>query len=127
MRDLNQLQEEIRAFHREHNLSTAIEARALDLVSEVGELCKEIAKATDYGNKPFEPNEAFMLELGDVFFSLICLANTTGMSLEDAISSAMAKYEKRIAEKGQISSEVSSRQEESNQQQMEVNQNGDLR
>lgn len=110
MPDLNQLQEEIRVFTREHNLLTAIEARALDLVSEAGELCKEILKATDYGNKPFEPNEEFNLELGDVFFSLICLANTTGVNLEDALSSAVAKYEKRKAEKGDISSSMSHQQ-----------------
>lgn len=111
MRDLNQLQKEIGAFTQEHNLSTAIEARALDLGSEVRKFCKEILKATDYGNKPFEPNEEFNLELGDVFFSLICLANTTGVNLEDALSSAVAKYEKRKAEKGDISPSMSPQQE----------------
>lgn len=35
--------------------------------------------------------------MGDVFFSLICAANATGVDLEEALRKALAKYRARIA------------------------------
>ncbi|MEA1993664.1 MAG: MazG-like family protein [Euryarchaeota archaeon] len=44
-------QAEIKTFCKENNLKSPPEYRVLDLVSEVGELAKEILKMSDYGRK----------------------------------------------------------------------------
>ncbi len=82
-----------------HGLETNVVYRMLDLVSEIGELSKEILKATDYGNSGFQPGEDWEEELGDVLFSLICVANSTGVDLEQALSKVLEKYRKRIESK----------------------------
>jgi NTP pyrophosphatase (non-canonical NTP hydrolase) len=42
--------------------------------------------------------------LGDVVFSLICIANSTGVDLEAAVVAALKKYELRVAAAGSPSS-----------------------
>jgi NTP pyrophosphatase (non-canonical NTP hydrolase) len=76
----------------------------LDLTAEVGELAKEILKATSYGRQEFLPIETWHDELGDVFFSLICLANSTEIDLLKALNSALEKYQARLDESGKASS-----------------------
>jgi hypothetical protein len=71
--------------------------RALDLVSEVGELAKEILEGTDYGSALFEAPEGWTGELGDSLFALVCLANSTGVDLEAALNAALEKYRERLA------------------------------
>ncbi len=65
-----------------HRLEVAVPFRLLDLASEVGELAKEALVATSYGRAPFRPTEGWPGELGDALFSLICLANSTGVDLQ---------------------------------------------
>jgi len=74
------------------------------LVSEAGELAKEILKSTEYGKKPFRPTGAWNDELGDVIFSLICLANRTNVDLETAVIQALKKYQHRVESKGDVGS-----------------------
>ena len=45
-------QQRVAAFAQQHNLLHEPATHALDLVSEVGEVAKEILKATDYGQRP---------------------------------------------------------------------------
>ncbi|MGB3635550.1 MAG: MazG nucleotide pyrophosphohydrolase domain-containing protein [Rubrobacteraceae bacterium] len=67
----------------------------MDLPSEVGELSKEYLKDTNYGREPFDgPSDSWQDELGDVLFSLACLANSTGVNLEVALREALDKYER---------------------------------
>ncbi len=87
-----------------HGLETSTEARLLDLVSEIGELAKEALKATGYGRGAFAPTEAWAGELGDTLFSLICLANGTGVDLEATLRAALEKYERRLALRGEVGS-----------------------
>lgn len=74
---LLEYQKAVQEFVTANLLETPIEFRLIDLVSEVGELGKEILKLTNYGQKklelPFEEAEAtsFSEELGDVFFALV--------------------------------------------------------
>jgi len=93
---MKDLQEKVRAFAQVNNLSPEIQVRLPDLVSEVGELCKEYIKITEYGKKRFTPNEDFELELGDVFFSLILIANSAGIDLEESLDRCLQKLEKRF-------------------------------
>ena len=43
-------------------------------------------------------------EIGDVLFSLICIANTLGINLEKSLIDSMEKYQKRFDKKGNIGS-----------------------
>ena len=51
-----------------------------------------------------EYNQEFKSELGDVLFSLITVANTFDIDLEDALQEVLSKYEKRL-KKGSAGSE----------------------
>ncbi len=94
------LQQAVAEFVTAHGLETSTEARLLDLVSEVGELAKEALKATGYGREAFAPTEAWADELGDTLFSLICVANGTGIDLETSLRAALEKYEQRLRLRG---------------------------
>lgn len=85
-------------------LQTDVEARLLDLVSEVGELAKENLKATSYGRQLFASTSNWSAELGDAFFSLICLANATNVDLNDALNITLKKYQHRFALNGDVGS-----------------------
>lgn len=98
------LQKAVMAFIEKTKAETSVEFRLLDLVSEIGELSKEVLKGTDYGRTAYLKGEDWTLELGDVLFSLICLANTTGVDLGKALSMVLNKYGKRLEERGDIGS-----------------------
>lgn len=89
-------QSRVSQFVIENNLEITVGDRMLDLASEVGELAKEILKASKYGRDDFQPNDAWSDELGDVFFSLICLANSTDTNLLTALDKALDKYQARL-------------------------------
>ena len=73
---MNEVQKKVQLFCKKNNLSSSIEHRVLDIFSEIGELSKEILKASGYGKSSYVYNENIKLELGDVLFSLITLANS---------------------------------------------------
>jgi NTP pyrophosphatase (non-canonical NTP hydrolase) len=99
-----QFQQTVATFVRENDLEAPVHARVLDLVSEVGELAKEILKVTSYGRDSFRPTEQWSGELADILFSLTCVANSTGVDLETALNEALDKYEGRLAQKGDAGS-----------------------
>lgn len=101
---LDELQLKVKKFVDEKNIGTNIESRMIDLLSEAGELSKELLKSTDYGKKDFETTPLFKNELGDVFFSLISLANQSDISLQQVIEEAFIKYEKRFIDHQHIGS-----------------------
>ena len=76
------------------------------MTSEVGELSKEVLKGTNYGSKNFKKTEEWKSEIGDVLFSLICIANQTDTNLEDSLNYVLDKYEKRLAAKGDLGSGI---------------------
>ncbi len=78
--------------------------RLLDLVSEAGEVAKELLTGTRYGREEFRPGAAWAEELADLFFALVCVANSTGVNLESALEAALAKYDARFAERGDVGS-----------------------
>ncbi len=66
------------------------------LTEEVGELARELNHR--YGSKPKkddEPDGDLALELADILFVVITLANEQGIDLEDAFARVLEKYEVR--------------------------------
>ena len=66
------------------------------LVEEVGELSRELNHL--HGSKPKrddEPEADLALEIGDVLFVLVCLANQQGIELDRAFEGVLAKYRAR--------------------------------
>ncbi len=90
------IQKDVYRFVEENGLEAPVQARLLDLVSEIGEASKEALKATDYGRRPFRARGGWDDELADVFFSLVCVANSTGVDLEAALRGALGKYARRL-------------------------------
>jgi NTP pyrophosphatase (non-canonical NTP hydrolase) len=103
-RSLAEVQQTVAVFVAEHGLETTVENRSLDLVSEVGELAKEVLTASKYGYKPFTTSPQWPGELADTFFSLICLANSTNVDLNEALDAALEKYRQRLATRGDAGS-----------------------
>ena len=93
---VRELQRQVRDFVAAYDLQTNLQSRLLDWVSEVGEVAKEALKGTQYGSVSFRPTEGWEGELGDAFFSLICVANATGVDLDTALDRALEKYRSRL-------------------------------
>jgi NTP pyrophosphatase (non-canonical NTP hydrolase) len=90
-------QERVKMFVQKHGLNASVENRLLDLLSEAGELAKEALKGNRYGQTAFSATKNWRVELGDVYFSLLCLANLTDVDLSQALSDTLLKYEQRIS------------------------------
>ncbi len=97
-------QRRVSSFARSHGMTLEPWVRFLDIGSELGELSKEILKATDYGGKRLAPAPEMEEELGDCLFSLLCLAEALDLDGEAALENSLAKYEKRFAATGQMGS-----------------------
>lgn len=70
------------------------------LMEEVGELARIMARK--YGDQSFkegESEEQLGSEMADVFFVLICLANQTGINLEEELKKNMLKKAVRDSER----------------------------
>ncbi|HWZ27875.1 MAG TPA: nucleotide pyrophosphohydrolase [Gemmatimonadales bacterium] len=70
------------------------------LSEEVGEVAREINHG--FGQKTKKPSEAdgnLALELGDVLFVVICLANSQKIDLDNAFAATMAKVRTRDADR----------------------------
>ena len=67
------------------------------LTEEVGELARVIART--YGDQSFKPGERPNLgeEMADVLWVLLCLANQTGVNLEDELRKSFEKKTHRDA------------------------------
>ncbi|MDP9382221.1 MAG: nucleotide pyrophosphohydrolase [Chloroflexota bacterium] len=97
-------QERVAGFVKANGLEASVEVRLLDLMAEVGELAKEALASTRYGRRTLDPGEGWAGELGDVLFSLACIANSSGVDLEAALDGALQKYERRLAARGDAGS-----------------------
>jgi NTP pyrophosphatase (non-canonical NTP hydrolase) len=97
-------QRAVGAFVLEAGLSVDSTARTLDLAAETGELAKEALEATAYGTRPFDQTAGWADEIGDVLFSLLALAEATGVNLDSALGSTMEKLTARHERSGSLSS-----------------------
>jgi NTP pyrophosphatase (non-canonical NTP hydrolase) len=69
------------------------------LVEEVGELGREINNFERYKIKREMSTSELDVEIGDVLFSLICIANYFKIDMEDALLKTLEKYSKRDAKR----------------------------
>ena len=71
------------------------------LMEEVGEVARLMAR--QFGDQSFKPGREqdadLAMEMADVLFVLICLANQTGVDLEEAFARAMEKKTSRDRER----------------------------
>lgn len=93
---MKDLQNKVQEFVKKHNLTHIPEISALDLVSEMGEVAKEILKSGNYGKITPQKSGEMESELGDALYSLITLANSLNIDLDKALNLVLKKYEKRI-------------------------------
>lgn len=70
------------------------------LAEEVGELAREVNhRFGQKTKKPGEPEGDLGMEMADILFVLICMANREGIDLEESFRRMMAKVEGRDAER----------------------------
>ncbi|MGI6451815.1 MAG: nucleotide pyrophosphohydrolase [Desulfitobacteriia bacterium] len=72
----------------------------LRLTEEVGELAREINHR--YGQKPkkdSEPEGNLAMEMADILFIIVCMANSLNIDLEKAFAAMMEKYRLRDSER----------------------------
>lgn len=70
------------------------------LTEEVGELARIMARK--YGEQSFKENESadtLASEIADVLFVLVCIANQTGVNLQEAFEQSMEKKTQRDKER----------------------------
>jgi NTP pyrophosphatase (non-canonical NTP hydrolase) len=91
-------------FLQSHGLICSPEHRLLDLSSELGEVCKEVLKASNYGAAKPTVTSALIDEIGDLLFCVHALAIECGLDPDETLKSALRKYEARQREKGHIGS-----------------------
>jgi NTP pyrophosphatase (non-canonical NTP hydrolase) len=70
------------------------------LTEEVGELAREVNhRFGQKTKKPDEPDADLAMEMADILFVLICMANREGIDLQTAFDRMMAKVETRDGER----------------------------
>ena len=101
---MKDIQKKVKLFCEKNELNSPIEHRVLDTMSELGEVAKEVLKMSNYGKRPVKYNNKLKMELGDVFYSIITIANAFAIDLDEALNKVLEKYEQRMA-KGSPSSD----------------------
>lgn len=101
------MQDKVKKFNKNkgvHEIPMPVNARLLDISSELGELNKEYLKSSSYGTKNFMVSENFKMEFGDVLYSLLSLANETNIDANECLDMALNKYNDRIKNKKSMGS-----------------------
>jgi NTP pyrophosphatase (non-canonical NTP hydrolase) len=98
---LNEMQQQVDRWINDHGVRYFSELTNMALLAEeVGEVARIIARK--YGDQSIKPNEPIIDlgdELADVLFVLTCLANQTGVNLEDAFLKNLDKKTKRDSQR----------------------------
>ena len=112
---MNEAQKKVQSLCKKNNLSSSVEHRVLDVVSELGELSKEILKASNYGKSRYIANEKVKLEyksqLNDKLFSNMLDENmekdrlsfntSSGIHKDDIIFHMNGHNVKKVGSQGQ--------------------------
>ena len=101
---MEDIQETVNEMIKKYNLESSIEIKFIDLISEVGELGKELLKGSDYGKRKFINTDNLESEIGDVLFSFVCIVNSLNIDLKEAFDKVIEKYNSRFLENGNIGS-----------------------
>ena len=80
-------------------------ARILNIQSELGELSKEYLKHSKYGTIPFELDENFKDEMGDVLYAILSLANELELDAEECLDKTLNKLQTRMDKNKSMGSE----------------------
>ncbi|MGZ3771998.1 MAG: MazG nucleotide pyrophosphohydrolase domain-containing protein [Bdellovibrio sp.] len=97
----SQLQKTVQAFNLQYNNDIEVDARVLDLSSEIGELCKLSFKVRVGQPVSFKDWEE---ELGDALYSMLSLMNKLNVNAESALETVLKKYEARLKKNGVMQS-----------------------
>jgi NTP pyrophosphatase (non-canonical NTP hydrolase) len=65
----------------------------LTLLTEVGRLADEVLAATGGGRRPFRPTDEWQQRLADITFTVVNLADQTGVDLATAMDATIARRE----------------------------------
>src|SRR5262249_59504758 len=65
----------------------------LGLLTDVGRLADEALAAASFGRRTFRPTDAWAQRLADVAFTMINLADQTGVDLDGAVRAALTRYQ----------------------------------
>jgi NTP pyrophosphatase (non-canonical NTP hydrolase) len=65
------------------------------VIEEIGELARELNDREGYKKKRVFDNSNLEMELADVLFSIVCLANYYNIDLDSAFKAVVEKYTKR--------------------------------
>ena len=91
--DLQPLQEFINKYHLETQPAFSL----LDIMSELGEVAKELLKSTDYGRRPGDADPVRMREeIGDLMFAVAYLSTLYDVDPEAAMWESVRKFERRL-------------------------------
>ena len=97
--DITKVQKLVRQFTLNHSMDAEVQIRVLELVAKVGNLANDALLGTAQGTAEFQKTDEWNTIVGDIFFTLICLANDSKTDLEDTLRQALTRYEKkRISE-----------------------------
>ena len=101
------ISEEVREFLNVSKTFSDTFVRLADIQSELGELSKEILKATRYGKTETPTrHESIEDEYGDLLFSALALGVELKADPEYCLKKSIEKYNKRLEKTGQIGSGV---------------------
>jgi hypothetical protein len=78
-------------------LHAAAPIMTLGLLTDVGRLADEALAGTSFGRRPFRPTDAWAQRLADIAFTVINLADQTGVDLESAVLAALNRYQSSAA------------------------------
>lgn len=95
------MNKKVEKFIAEYNIKTDYKTRYIDLVSEVGELGKELLLSDNYNKEKFNITNNTIYEIGDCLFSLIALCNELNIDHNEALKCSLEKYKKRFEVKGE--------------------------
>ncbi|MEQ8623570.1 MAG: nucleotide pyrophosphohydrolase [Vicingaceae bacterium] len=98
---LNEAQQAVDDWIKEHGVRYFNELTNMaQLTEEVGEVARIIARRYgEQSEKKSDRSKDLGDELADVLFVLICLANQTGVNLEEALAKNLEKKSKRDSER----------------------------
>lgn len=104
---MHEVQEKVKAFAKEHNMQNDPQWHALNIVSDMGGLSKEILKSTDHGRRDPAHNPRIDKEIGHVFFNLLMLANEYEVDITHEIEKTLKNYNKKKYLHGRLSTSLS--------------------
>lgn len=71
-----------------HATATAI---LLDVQDKLGDLCREALRITSNGRRPFRPTQGWESAIAELSFTILSLADQTGIDLEQAVQKVVMR------------------------------------